>query len=212
MLQLVQPNLEITDGAGWCLRFTQSVWGAPVRYNSAWDAWEATEYKHGTGEALPEDASCVVWFSHFGTYGTPPTYANWGHVVTWVPGKGFLSSPGQGYGQQWFNSTTEIERYFRASYVGWTEDINGLRVIEPGPGPAPKPKGKKKTLATCYYTKDNNGHLWALGGDGSGNAAWIDTRDQETATGWARAHNLNEVAVSLTQAEWTRIRSTYLGA
>lgn len=210
MEQLVQPNTNVTDGAGWCLRFTQTVWGAPVRYNSAWDAWEATEYKHGTGEALPEDAACIVWFSHYGTYGTPPTYANWGHVVSWIPGQGFLSSPGQGYGQQWFNSTTEIERYFRASYVGWSEDLNGLRVVEPGS--TPTPRGKKKTLATCYYTKDNNGHLWALGGDGANGAAWIDTRDQETATGWARAHNLNEVAVSLTQAEWTRIRSTYLGA
>jgi hypothetical protein len=207
--QIVTPNLNVTDGAGWCLRFTQSVWGAPVRYNSAWDAWNATQHKHGTGEALPEDASTVVWFSHYGRYGTPPTYANWGHVVTWVPGRGFLSSPGSGYGQQWFNSTTEVENYFNAGYVGWSEDLNGLRLIEPGA--TPTPKGKKKTLATCYYTKDNNGNLWALGGDGDNQAAWIDTRDQETATGWARAHNLNEVAVTLSVDEWARIRNIYLG-
>lgn len=210
--QLVAPDLNVQDGAGWCLRFTQSVWGAPVRYNSAWDAWNATQFKHGTGEALPEDASCVVWFSHYGTYGDPPTYDNWGHVVTWVPGRGFLSSPGQGYGQQWFNSTTEIERYFRAGYVGWSEDINGLRVIEPGS--TPTPHGKKKPLATVYYTKDNNGHLWAVAdGAATGHAtAWIDTRSQEIASGWAQAFHLNEKAITVNQDEWLKLRNLYLNS
>lgn len=208
--QLTSPDTTVSDGAGWCLRFTQTVWGAPVDYDSAWEAWEATQYKHSTGEALPDDAACIVWFSHYGTYGTPPTYANWGHVVTWVPGTGFLSSPGKGYGQKWFSSTTEIERYFRATYVGWSEDINGLRVIEPGTNPTPK--RKKKPLATVYHTKDNNGDLWAVA-DGSAvgtNAAWIDTRNQEEASGWARAFHLNEISITVDQPEWLRLRSIYL--
>lgn len=210
MKQLVNPDTSVENYAGMCLAFAQSVYGAPIRYRSAWEAWEATQYKHE--DDLP-DVSVPVWFSHYGTYGKPPTYDNWGHVVAYVPGSGFLSSPvGKlgTYGQSWLGSISEVERTFNAKYVGWTEDINGLRVAEPGN--TPTPSRKKKTLATCYYTKDNNGHLWALGGDGNAAAAWIDTRDQETATGWARAHNLNEVAVTLTQAEWTRIRSTYLGA
>lgn len=205
--QLVSPDLSVQDGAGWCLRFTQSVWNAPVRYNSAWDAWEATEYKHT--DDLP-NVACIVWFSHYGTYGTPPTYANWGHVVTYVPGEGFLSSPGRGYGQQWFSTISEIERYFRATYVGWSEDLNGLRVLEPGTNPTPK--GKKKPLATVYHTKDNNGNLWAVA-DGAAvgtAAAWIDTRNQDEASGWARAFHLNEVSITVDQAEWTRLRKIYL--
>jgi hypothetical protein len=129
--QLVTPNPDTVDGAGWCLRFTQSVWGAPARYDSAWEAWNATEYKHGTDQALP-DVAVILWFSHYGTYGEPPTYGNWGHVVTYFPSRGFLSSPGKGYGQEWFDSPGGVETKFNAKYVGWSEDINGLRVAEIG--------------------------------------------------------------------------------
>lgn len=139
MTQLVQPNLNVTDGAGWCLRFTQSVYGltgAPFWHPSAWAAWRATEYKH-TGP-LP-NASVPVWFSHYGTYGDPPTYGNWGHVVAYVPGKGFLSSPawlrpGQTRGQLWLSSIEEVERTFNAKYVGWSEDLNGTRIINAAGG------------------------------------------------------------------------------
>lgn len=127
--QLVNPNPDTVDGAGFCLRFTQTVWGAPARYESAWQAWNATTYKHGTGEPLP-DVSVILWFSHFGTYGNPPRYDNWGHVVTYFPGRGFLSSPGSGVGQLWLDSIRAVESTFASKYVGWSEDINGLRVAE----------------------------------------------------------------------------------
>jgi nucleoid-associated protein YgaU len=83
-----------------------------------------------------------------GTYGNPPTYKNWGHVVAWIPGAGFLSSPGQGYGQQWFGSIEEIERYFRCTFVGWSEDINDLDVmdwIDDG-GTPPEPSQRTYTV------------------------------------------------------------------
>jgi len=126
MTQLVQPNTAVKDGAGWCLRFTQSVWGAPVKYASAWDAWNATQHKH-TDRVMPND-SVIVWFSHYGSYGTPAVYANWGHVVSYIVGKGFLSSPTNGFGQQWFATIEQVERAFNAKFVGCSEDINGLRV------------------------------------------------------------------------------------
>jgi hypothetical protein len=124
--QLVEPNTNTQDGAGWCLRFTQTVYGAPARYNSAWDAWQAVPDKHT--DPLPE-ASVPVWFSHYGTYGNPPTYANWGHVVAKI-GDRFLSSPASGVGQQWFDSVEAIEKTFNAKYVGWSESLNGLKIVE----------------------------------------------------------------------------------
>ena len=127
MIQLVQPDVSVTDSAGMCLRFTQSVWGAPVRYNSAWDAWNATTIKHDVNENIPNDVGVLVWFEHWGTYGY---YANWGHVVSWIPGRGYLSSPTNGVGQRWCSSIQEVERLFNSKYVGWSEDINGLRVAE----------------------------------------------------------------------------------
>lgn len=208
--QLVTPDSGVEDYAGMCLRFTQSVYGAPVRYRSAWDAWEATQYKHT--DQLPE-ASVPVWFSHYGTYGNPPSYENWGHVVAKI-GDRFLSSPvGKlgTYGQTWFATIEEIERTFNAKYVGWSEDLNGLRIVEPGSDPTPH--GKKKPLATVYHTQDNNGNLWAVA-DGSAVgslAAWIDTRSQDEASGWARAFHLNEKSITVDQSEWLRLRGIYLG-
>lgn len=153
MKQLVQPDTTVTDGAGWCLRFTQSVWGAPARYNSAWDAWEATQYKHSTAESLP-DVAVIVWFSHFGTYGEPPTYDNWGHVVSYIPGRGFLSSPSVGVGQKWLATIEEVEQFFNSKYVGWSEDINGLRVAEPS---APVSEGFERDMIIVRDVSRNRG-------------------------------------------------------
>lgn len=137
--QLVQPNLGVQDGTGWCLRFTQSVWGAPARYKSAWDAWQATTLKHDKTEALPSDVSVICWMEHWGSYGEVVTsWGNWGHVVTYVPGRGFLSSPARGVGQLWLGTMAEVERTFNAKYVGWSEDINGRRVAKIDNTPQPK--------------------------------------------------------------------------
>lgn len=123
--QLVAPDTSVKANAGMCLAFVQSVYGAPVRYRSAWDAWQATTQKHT--DQLPT-VSVPVWFSHYGTYGQPPSYENWGHVVAYVPSRGFLSSPGRGYGSEWLATIEEVERRFNSKYVGWSEDINGLQV------------------------------------------------------------------------------------
>jgi len=135
--QLVTPNPSVTDGAGWCLRFTQTVWGAPARYESAWEAWEATQYKHGTTENIPNDIAVIVWFSHYGDYDHDGKRENWGHVVTWFPGRGYLSSPGEGVGQEWLDTIQGVEQRFNSNYVGWSEDINGLRVAEITAPPPP---------------------------------------------------------------------------
>lgn len=140
-IQLVTPNLRASDGAGWCLRFTQRVYQNlnPYYYNSAWDAWLNAAHK-GVGN-LPTDVSVPVYFSHWGTYGGK--YANWGHIVAWVPGKGYLSSPTHGEGGQWFPNIGAVERAFNAKYVGWAYDVGGLMVAKIAttkPTPPTKPK------------------------------------------------------------------------
>lgn len=138
--QLVQPNLDTKANAGMCLAFVQSVYGAPVRYRSAWEAWNATQLKRDG--AIP-DASVPVWFSHFGTYGNPPSYENWGHVVAHIPGYGYLSSPGQGYGSEVLPSIEAVEKRFNSKFVGWSLDINGLEVVEETENP-PTPTVQRK--------------------------------------------------------------------
>lgn len=129
-VQIVSPRTGTRDGTGWCLRFTQSVFGAPAMHESATIAANNTRLRHETRD-MP-NVAVPVWFDHWGTYGSPLRYANWGHVVAWVPGHGFLSSPASGYGQQWFPSIDAVERAFNAKFRFWSEDINGLRVAQPG--------------------------------------------------------------------------------
>lgn len=127
---LVAPRKSVTDGPGWCLRFAQSFFGAPVRYDSAWEAWQHTQYRHSPSEPLPGDVPVLLWFEHWGTYGTPPRYGNWGDVRVHVPGDAIYGAPiaGTAWGQSRVGTIGEIERGIGARYVGWSEDINGLRV------------------------------------------------------------------------------------
>jgi hypothetical protein len=179
--QLVTPNTSATDGAGWCLRFTQKVWGAPARYNSAWDAWEATQLKHSTSENIPTDVGVVVWFSHYGTYGSPAYYANWGHVVSWIPGRGYLSSPTNGVGQKWLGSIQEVERAYNSKYVGWSEDINGLRVAKIDENPNPKTRKEEPKMMLCHKPQPDGSLLFLLFGDNF----YLEFTGQEAANAFA---------------------------
>jgi hypothetical protein len=201
--QLVTPNTAVTDGTGWCLRFTQKVWGAPARYKSAWDAWNATTLKHAPTENIPTDVSVVVWFEHWGTYGENGNsyYGNWGHVVSWIAGRGYLSSPTRGTGQQWFGTIQEVERAFNAKYVGWSEDINGLRVVNVDSN------NGENDMATLYWT---DGPIYALAGDGVGEAAWLEFTDQKLAGQIAGAKHVNQTAVYLTPASFRAWQAKYL--
>lgn len=155
-IQLVQPNTTVEDAAGYCLRFSQSVFRAPVKYGSAKEASDATTLRHYERD-MP-NVSVLVWFDHYGTYGG--VYKNWGHVVPWIPGHGFLSSPPAGYGQRWYPTLDAVERAFNAKFLFTSEDINGLRVAEPTGTPVPQ--GEE----TMYIMESSRGAALIGGGRG----------------------------------------------
>lgn len=131
---LVTPNLNFAVLAGNCLAMAQGIVGAPIMHPSATVAANNTQFRHANRE-IP-NAVCVLWFDHWGTYGAPgqEVYANWGHVVVYVPGKGFASSSpvfGEVSTPYYYDSIGAVERAFAATFRFWTEDINGLRVCEP---------------------------------------------------------------------------------
>lgn len=133
-IQVISPDLNQETAAGWCLMFAQNSYGAPVMHASATEAANATKLRHYS-RALP-NVSVPVWFDHWGSYGSyGNTYANWGHVVNWVPGRGFLSSPATGFGQLWLSSLESVERTFNAKYRFWSLDINTLQVAKATPNP-----------------------------------------------------------------------------
>lgn len=127
----VTINPAVTTVAGWCLGFAQSVLGAPVNYRSATLAADAVTDMH-PGMDIPPGIAVPVWFDHWGTYGSPPEYGNWGHVVVHMPNDRYLSSPLYGVGQQWWDSIDQIERAYNATFRGWSTDINGLTVATLG--------------------------------------------------------------------------------
>jgi hypothetical protein len=156
--QLVQPRV-VDDGAGWCLRFTQSVWGAPVKYASAWDSWLATPNKQ-LNRDIPDGVGVLVWFEHWGRYGQNNEYKNWGHVVTHMPNNRYLSSPASGYGHQWFDTIEQVERTFNAKYVGWSTSINGLTVAQQSAPPPPPPPVLDNNK---MYILSVEGRAWLVG-------------------------------------------------
>lgn len=172
--QLVRPwwGGEVEPGA--CLVMAQLVVGAPGGPFSATAAADATAHRH-YDLVFPDDATAILWFSHWGTYtdyrtGRPWT-GDWGHVVHRDPnhyGKGvpgyFSSrrSGGEGPGE-WFRSIADIEREFSSRYRFWSEDINGVRVIVPTTAPSkPKPapqvpspeEDDEMKNSGFYYEKD----------------------------------------------------------
>lgn len=178
MQQVVKPDLTVRVPAGNCHQLVRTAFGASNREDSAWEAWERAEGKH-TG-ALPKDVAVPVFFSHWGTYGIPPTYDNWGHVVIWVPGKGFLSSPGSGFGSKWFTTIHEIETYFRAKYVGWAETINGVRVVKETPDTiTPFIEGED-----MFVIKLKNGRWYLVVPNGAGKmrATWLPGKSGASET------------------------------
>jgi LysM repeat protein len=167
-VQNVTPNTSVTDAPGWCLRFTQSVYGAPAAYSCATEAWQATGQKYGHRE-MPL-VSVPVWFSWVGTI--QGETRDWGHACAWVPGLGFLTSPltWGAPGQQVYGTLEEIERILGATYVGYSADLNGLQIAiytEDAPAPAPVPVAP----AVTTYTVQAGDTLWGVAttyyGDGT---------------------------------------------
>lgn len=126
---LVPPRLRVTARPGWCLQYAQSVFNAPVMHETAWIAWQNQQFRHGPSEPLP-DVPVLLWFSHWATYNG--VYMNWGHVAVLVPGDAIYSSPSTPLGSppsfERYGTIQEVERRFSSTYVGWSEDINTLRV------------------------------------------------------------------------------------
>lgn len=122
------------EKAGRCLQFTQSYLGVPHLYDSAWQAYESTQFKHNDRN-FPAGVAVPIWFDWTGTVlwsdGVYRT-ARYGHAAVHDKDGKIHSSPGIGHGQQVFNSVDELIAYFGGGmkFVAWSDDISGIRVIK----------------------------------------------------------------------------------
>lgn len=133
----IEPDLTVKGNPGYCLKLVGDVFHTKDRpFASATEAWNGAKYKHPASEPLPEDRPVVVFYSWNGKPTPQDAYGNWGDVAINIPNKGVFGSPkaSDGYGSRFDHSVEERRAWLGggAQYLGWTEDINGIRISEPG--------------------------------------------------------------------------------
>lgn len=142
---LINPNLSTVGNPGMCLKFVGDAYAIKKRpYDRARKAFEATKFRHGPSEPLPFDVPVVVWFDWYGTI--DGEYDNWGDVAISIPNKGIFGTPkrSQGRGSRFDATVNDRAAWLggKAKYLGWTEDVDDVRVTEVIAAPAPS-SGKR---------------------------------------------------------------------
>ena len=117
-----------------CLMFVRSCFGVAAREPNAKRAWEAAKHRHHTTSAAAIPAGVPV-FWRTGT-------VNW-HIAISIGG-GYCYSTDIPRGKVGRIGITDLSRRWGATLLGWTEDLNGVRVYSP---PA-KPKTTQYRVAT----------------------------------------------------------------
>lgn len=163
---LITPNLGFRTLAGLCLVMAQGITGAPVQNPTATAAANKTRFRH-TERRMPRSVA-VLWFDHYGRYGEPGReyWDNWGHVVVYVPGRGFASSSpvyNEVSGPYWYPTIEAVERTFNCTYRFWSEDINGKRVCQPvaAPTPAPAPTEEEDDMIFIRTSAQAPVYAWS---------------------------------------------------
>lgn len=119
--QLITPQLPGTGQVGFCLRYARERYGIGAKYLVAWNAWSGAQFKHADRNFPP--VSVPLWFKY------PLPNSSPGHVVIRTPDGKLYSSPYKSTQSYYvFPSIEAVESTLGAGYVGWSEDINGVRV------------------------------------------------------------------------------------
>jgi len=146
--QLVAPNLDpyiyqpdgnggvymVTNWVGWCLAGVQSAYNSGWAGSTALQGWnDVCQIKHG--DRPPVGVFVPIWFDG---------YYDSGHVA-FTDGNTVWSTPiHNGYEFVTYGSIDEmIQAYANIgiglTYLGWSEDIGGTRVVAYVEPPAPQP-------------------------------------------------------------------------
>lgn len=184
-IQKVAPKLDTQGRAGYCLGFVTDAYFTPGigGFPTARSAWDASSAKHPDWN-FPEVA-VPVWFSWVGTI--DGIYRDWGHVAIRTPDGRVLSSPGSGYGQQWFDSVEHQARAYNCTYLGWTHDLTPIDdvaywVDDPTPAPSPSPEPSPEPSGT-YYDVVPGDNLWGIAERFYGFANWDNVNGIASANG-----------------------------
>lgn len=108
------------DWYQWCLVFVRMCFGVNSRYPSAIAAWENAERRHNVDRGSQVPAGVPVFWRT----------GKWGHVALSV-GNGYcLSNDILRKGEIDVVHIDVITKRWNATLLGWTEDLNGVTVVE----------------------------------------------------------------------------------
>ncbi|MDV6295173.1 hypothetical protein [Rhodococcus aetherivorans] len=124
--QLRAPNLNVTTASGWCLKYVQDAFGSGWAGTSAWEAWTSRlAYKHADRN-IPAGVYVPIWFDGY------DQGQRYGHAAIYKDGRVYSSPYTKVSTHAVLNSIADVERIYGMTYVGWSEDIGGTKVIELG--------------------------------------------------------------------------------
>lgn len=117
-----------------CLQFVRLAFGLAARYPDAATAWREAKYRHA-GDKNPPAGVPVFW-----------TGTKNGHVAMSLGGGLVRSTDVPAKGKVGNVSIATLTARWGMTYVGWAEDLNGVRVYTAPKPPAPKPPAAQPTV------------------------------------------------------------------
>jgi Putative peptidoglycan binding domain len=118
-----------SNPVGFCLQYVRTAYGVDARFPSAAAAWRGAQFQHPvTKGALVPRGAPVLWTG--GSHGA-------GHIAIGTGNGDCWSSDAGGSGVVAKVNIDELTSRWKIDFQGWVEDINGVRVFEPGHSDAP---------------------------------------------------------------------------
>lgn len=147
-VQVVTPNVNVPGYSGGCLQYVDDGVNPPHRQPTAQASWD---YAVKTGAAHPnEEPPNNVWVAVYYSIDNGQ-WAGYGHVA-WYYSDGkttkiYDSEYGAGMRSAPYSSGAELFQYmgWQMRYYGWSESVDGLRIVKPKPEPN-KPEIKKEEI------------------------------------------------------------------
>lgn len=124
-------NANALARVGMCLEYIQNAYGSNWAGYSAWDGWSNRLSHRHADRNFPANVIIPIWFS--GTWAG----SYFGHVaaLNTATGQVYTSPYFKATGYEVYNSIDSLIATFRGAmpdikYVGWSEDIGGIRIIQ----------------------------------------------------------------------------------
>lgn len=125
-------NAQKTGYSGLCLGFAHDAYDIPAKYGDAITAWTNAEHKHVTTDLASATTGAFLFMQGKDPHGHVCIYLGGGKVRTTDSSAGHPMT-----------YTLDQMKSFGYKFLGWSEDVNGVRVAGLAPKvvtkPAPKP-------------------------------------------------------------------------